>query len=259
MKSMIAALQFLTRIRVRQVKLRESDLGFSLLWYPVVGALTGIVCGVFYVFVLRFLWPRGVGLLVLVTVLVGLKDAFHLDGLSDLVDGLFGGETPEEVYSIMKDPNLGPFGALAILVVLALESSVLLTLPARLILPVLAGVLALSTGTAALLLCWGRPVKGKRGLATLIMNHRRTWFGPFILVLMLVIPVIALGLSGVALFALTGLLTWGLLYFYYFRLGGINGDCCGASVMLVQIVLLLTVSFIQFQGILPLESVLTSW
>lgn len=259
MKSVVAALHFLTRIRTHGVPLRESDMGLSLLWYPLVGALVGLLCGGVYYVGLLNVWPQSVSLVLVLALLVGVKDGFHLDGLSDLVDGLYGGDTTDEIYTIMKDPALGPFGALAILGVLAVEFAVLQSLSPVTVLPVLVGVLSLSTGVAALLLCRGRPMKEGRGLASFLMNQRRGWFAPFIVVLMLGLSLIALGLAGLFLLLVTLLATVALSVWYNHRLGGINGDCCGAAIMIVQVVLLLTVGAIDHLGVLPLEGVFASW
>lgn len=259
MKSVVAALHFLTRIRAPGTTLRESDLGFSLLWYPVVGVIVGLLCGLPYHLGFRHLWPAAVSQLLLLLLLVGVKDAFHLDGLSDLVDGLYGGDSPDEVYEIMKDSALGPFGALAILAVLALEYAVLQSLPALRILPVLSGVLGLSTGTAALLICWAQPIRNRRGLASFLIDRRRGWFAPFIVGLMLGLALIVLGVLGLLLLAVAVLSTLLLSAWFKNRLGGVNGDCCGATIMIVQVLLLLCVSAVHHLGLLPLEGIFAAW
>ncbi|MFB6344746.1 MAG: adenosylcobinamide-GDP ribazoletransferase [bacterium] len=250
MKSAVAALHFLTRIRTTNTTLRESDMGFSLLWYPLVGAIVGLLCGLIYFYAFRFLWPDPVSSLLIVAFLIWVKDAFHLDGLSDLVDGLYGGGSPAEVYEIMKDPALGPFGALAIVTSLSIEYAVLLSLAPPRVLPVLTAVLSLSTASSALLICWGRPMDDRRGLASLLMRQKQDWFAPFILVLMLMISLITLGVAGAIVFMVAVLGTLASSYWFRHRLGGINGDCCGAVTMVVQVLLLLVVSSVETQQLI---------
>ncbi|QUV90857.1 adenosylcobinamide-GDP ribazoletransferase [Chloracidobacterium sp. A] len=53
-------------------------------------------------------------LLIATTVLV--TGALHYDGLADTVDALGGGWSPEQRLAIMKDPHIGTFGVLALVV-----------------------------------------------------------------------------------------------------------------------------------------------
>ncbi|GAB2187284.1 adenosylcobinamide-GDP ribazoletransferase [Roseibium sp. LAB1] len=52
----------------------------------------------------------------IIAVLAATTGALHEDGLSDVVDGFFGGATRERRLDIMKDSRIGAFGALALMV-----------------------------------------------------------------------------------------------------------------------------------------------
>ncbi|MCK5916686.1 MAG: adenosylcobinamide-GDP ribazoletransferase, partial [Deltaproteobacteria bacterium] len=67
-----------------------------------------------------------------------LTGGFHLDGIADTADGLMSGKVePEKIFAIMKDSFLGSMGATALILLLLLKFSALLTivkdLPAALI------------------------------------------------------------------------------------------------------------------------------
>ncbi len=253
MRSARAALNFLTRIRIPGSTANRNTMGFSLLWYPIVGSFVGALCSLIERWGFRRFWPPPVSLLLLLCLLVWIKDAFHLDGLSDLVDALYGADSSKEVSTIMKDPALGPFGGLSILFVLTIEYASLNSIPTTGIFPVMSGVIGLSTSSAALLLCWGRPLEDTGSLAALLMERRRVWFGPVVIVLAFGVATLFLGYVGIYLSCITVSLSLGLWFWYENRLGGINGDCCGATAMIVQVVLLLAVSSVEHLGILSIS------
>jgi adenosylcobinamide-GDP ribazoletransferase len=60
---------------------------------------------------------------------VALSGGLHLDGLADCCDGLFASTSPAKRLEIMKDPRLGTFGGLGLLLVLLLKAAALSTLP----------------------------------------------------------------------------------------------------------------------------------
>src|SRR5260370_33133901 len=47
--------------------------------------------------------------------------AFHEDGLADCCDAFGGGYSRDDVLRIMRDPRIGAFGAIALVVTLALK------------------------------------------------------------------------------------------------------------------------------------------
>jgi len=63
------------------------------------------------------LWPEGTAVLVVITGTV-LTRGLHLDGLADWADGFWGGKDREDVLKVMKDPRVGTFGSLALVLVL---------------------------------------------------------------------------------------------------------------------------------------------
>jgi adenosylcobinamide-GDP ribazoletransferase len=93
-------------------------MAWSLTMFPLVGALVGAVV----VGIVRGLGAVLPGLPVLVGLagIVGevlLTGALHIDGLADTADGFGGGRGDRErILRIMKDPRVGPFGVLAIVV-----------------------------------------------------------------------------------------------------------------------------------------------
>ena len=90
----------------------DRELGRSVPWFGVVGAVVGAVSGGLY-------WalssPPGSSLAAVAAVAAGMAitGGFHEDGLADTADAL-GGSDRERRLEIMKDPRIGTFGALAL-------------------------------------------------------------------------------------------------------------------------------------------------
>jgi len=115
---------FLTAIRtltILSVPGRESEKFSSALpWFPFVGMiLGGILYGIGALW--RMLpgaeWPFGGGALLLVAS-VFLTRGLHLDGLADWADAVGACKGRPERLAIMKDPRLGTFGVVALILLL---------------------------------------------------------------------------------------------------------------------------------------------
>ena len=109
--SLLAAIQFLTRIPIRLR--REPNVAASVVWFPVVGALVGAVVGGFAAG-LWYLVPPIVAAAVAVAVGVLITGAFHEDGLADVADAFAGGTTIERRLEILKDSRHGSYGVAAL-------------------------------------------------------------------------------------------------------------------------------------------------
>jgi adenosylcobinamide-GDP ribazoletransferase len=228
-----AATAFLTRVPVgRFVELDGRAVTRAAPLYPLVGGAVGAFAGA-SVDVLAGPLPAwaaatiGVGLAALLT------GGMHLDALADTADAL-GGTTRERRLEIMRDHSLGSFGAVALILVLLLEISLLAELGARdLAFVSFAAAGALSRWSAlplALALPYTREEGQGRSLATGIS------FAAVLLGLAVAggIAAIALGSgAAVALGAASGIsLVLGL--FYRRWLGGVTGDALGATTALAQ-------------------------
>lgn len=106
----------------------HSSSGAASAWaWPVVGAVLGAIAAVVASVALWLgLTPGVVAVLVLVTGAL-LTGGLHEDGLSDTADGLFGGWTRERRLEIMKDSRVGSYGVLALVLVVLLRWSALVT------------------------------------------------------------------------------------------------------------------------------------
>lgn len=175
-----------------------------------------------------------------------LTRALHLDGLADTVDGLGSGKPAAEALRVMKASDIGPFGALSIVLVLLLQLVALLSL-----LPTVAGttLLVVAWLTSRQALAWacreGVPAASE-GLGALVAGS---------------VPVVAAGAVSLCLAALAAAACvllevpwwWALVVVAAgvlaavavvrrceVRLGGVTGDVLGAVVEAARTVALVT-------------------
>jgi adenosylcobinamide-GDP ribazoletransferase len=228
-----AATAFLTRVPVgRFGELDGRAVARAAPLYPLVGAAVGALAGA-VVDVLAGPLPAwaaatiGVGLAALLT------GGMHLDALADTADAL-GGGTRERRLEIMRDHSIGSFGAVALVLVLVLEISLLAELGARdLALVSFAAAGALSRWSPlpiALALPYARDDGQGRSLATGISLA-------VVLVGLAVaagIAAIALGSGAAAALGAAAGVALVLGLFYRRWLGGVTGDALGATAKLCE-------------------------
>ncbi len=230
MTRLILAIQFLTRLPTPQVKhFRPELLAQSACWFPAVGFLIGGLLSVIVQLLPDQAWVTAwMALAFWMWVTGGL----HLDGLADLSDALGAAHRdPERFLAVMKDPHLGSFGVLSLLVVVSGK----LVLLAQL-------VLQQQWLTLILIPAWARfsiyrwqtlaPL-GTGGMAEKFSwSVGRAWSWGWFLVLIL------LSIWWCPILLLAPVLIEMYRYWLHTRLGGVSGDCLGAGIEIIELSML---------------------
>ena len=123
------ALGYFTRVPVpRWVGYEPHYLNAAARYFPLVGLLVGGLSALVYLAALH-VFPAGVAVLLSMAVSLLVTGAFHEDGLADCVDAFGGAYTREDILRIMHDSRIGAFGAIALVIALALKWQTLSALP----------------------------------------------------------------------------------------------------------------------------------
>ena len=240
MNGLARAFALFTVLPVRAAPpLTRDDAVRALRWLPLVGAALGAACGLPLTAVRQ--WAPHAALLGAVLCVLGLvvaTRALHLDGLADTADGLGSAASPARALDIMSRSDVGPFGVVAVALVLLVDVAALGSLGGGVWRPVAALAVAAATGRLAVLLAAHRGVPAARpgGFGAHVAGSVATG--------VLVAETVAVLGFGVGLAAAAGasLLGWPLAQFGALllggglrrhvcrRLGGVTGDVFGALV-----------------------------
>ncbi len=232
------ALQFLSSLPIRLPGMPQpQELGRSLLFYPLVGGLFGVLLLAFNALLDGA--PLMLHAALLLTAWVLLSGGLHLDGLADSADAWLGGfGDRERTLTIMKDPRSGPIAVVTLVLVLLLKFSALLALiennqPLGLLLAPL-------IGRAALLgLFLGTPYVRAGGLGQALADHLPRKAGQQILLVSALVCVLIAGFSGLMALLVSAAGFFWLRHLMLRRLGGTTGDTAGAMLELLEVAVLL--------------------
>lgn len=127
MKRLIGVIQFLTRITLSKDLPFDPEFRKGIIYFPLVGLMLGLINLAVY-WGLQLIFPYSIAVILTLTLYVILTGGLHLDGLGDTFDGFYSNRSRERILEIMRDSRLGTNGLLAIVLVLLLKASALITL-----------------------------------------------------------------------------------------------------------------------------------
>ncbi|AWM91087.1 adenosylcobinamide-GDP ribazoletransferase [Pseudomonas sp. 31-12] len=237
------ALQFLSSLPIRLPGMpAPQELGRSLLFYPLVGLLFGVILWALNWLLLGT--PLLLHAALLLTVWVLLSGALHLDGLADSADAWLGGfGDRERTLTIMKDPRSGPIAVVTLVLVLLLKFAALLALIEQQD-TVLLIIVPLMGRSAMLGLFLTTPYVRAGGLGQALADHLPRSAGKQVLAVSALACVLIAGFSGVwALVLAGGMFVW-LRQVMLRRLGGTTGDTAGAMLELLEMVVLVGLALV---------------
>jgi len=229
MKNLIAAIQFITIIPMGKSGKKHPEK--MIPFFPMVGIILGLMVALLdQLFLL--LWSKPVASLLDVLFLIIITGAFHLDGLGDTADGLYGRRTKEKALSIMKDSRIGAMGIVAIICGLSIKW---------------AGITGLDAWRSLLLIIIPSYARGSILFGMWFLEYGRADGGtgkPFFKKRLkiigfwgLLIPVLLsffLGLKAILLNVIFAIIVFSILLYYKRKIGCITGDMLGAMVEVTE-------------------------
>jgi adenosylcobinamide-GDP ribazoletransferase len=232
------ALGYFTRVPVpRWVGYEPHYLNAAARYFPLVGLLVGALAALVYLGALRA-FPPGVAVLLSMAATLLVTGAFHEDGLADCCDAFGGAYTREDVLRIMQDSRIGAFGAIALVIALALKWQTLAALPPyRAAGLMIAAHAASRTGAISYLatLDYVRAEGKAKPVAQRLRGASLLWTALF-------------GLPalfwpdwrfGCAALIMLGVLRFVLGRYFVRRIGGYTGDCLGFAQQIFELAIYL--------------------
>jgi adenosylcobinamide-GDP ribazoletransferase len=233
MRTFLAAVSFLTIIPAPG---KDIPPGRAAAFFPLIGAILGAAgAGLFIAASLAF--PPTIAALIAVTFWTVISGVLHEDGLADVADAMRAGRTREKMIAILKDSRIGTYGAVAIVLSIVARWQALQHIPMPRILEVC--IIAQSVPRAAMVaLAWlSRPSGDGLGYA---FSASLTTTGALIAIVQGAVASMLLGWrAGLLILLGAYLIIRSARTYFYKRIGGVNGDCLGATEQLLEIFILI--------------------
>lgn len=225
------AATFLTTLPAPAFVVPTGGLGLAGRWFPLVGLVIGLLLWLIQSVALYFFAPPLAGALVVLAWVV-VTGGLHLDGLADCCDGLLATTSRERRLEILRDPRVGSFGAIGLVLTLLLK-----TLAAGMVPPI---ALLLAPVWARWMLLWAaRPPQARPdGMGA----DFAAGVTPEVIVVAAALPVLLLffgGGRGLVGATLAVAVMVALVRLARQRIGGVTGDVYGLVVEVCEVMVLL--------------------
>jgi adenosylcobinamide-GDP ribazoletransferase len=236
---LLTAAQFLTRLRVSPAPYEQDSLARAVKFFPLVGLLIGSGSLLLYLILAPHL-PSTIVALLIVVYLVAITGGFHEDGLADSADGFGGGWEREKVLAIMRDSRIGTYGAAALALSLLARVLLIVSLPRTQAAAWLIAAPVLSRWTILPLSFFLPPARGRgdqqvdgQGARIARLTTRGSLIMGSLLTFAIVLALLRFR-AIVPVLASMGV-TLGTALYYRHRIGGVTGDCFGATTQVAEI------------------------
>jgi adenosylcobinamide-GDP ribazoletransferase len=239
-KLFMSAVAFLTRVPVPQrMQAGPEALAGAAVFFPVVGLLVSAGAIILNHVFSRFV-AHGVMVVIVLAFLVTVTGGLHEDALADAADGFGGGWSKDQILSIMRDSRVGSFGALAIALTLLARFVFLSNIPPHRFDGYLVAGQVTSRWTALPLAFFLPPAREQSGQGARVAGK----ITAFTLVLgtLITLALVATALRTSALWVMFVVVAVTALSgaYYRFKIGGVTGDCLGATNQIVEVATYLT-------------------
>jgi adenosylcobinamide-GDP ribazoletransferase len=235
----LSAVQFLTRFPVPSPAYAVDSLARSVKFFPLVGLLVGGSAVLLHRLLVNHVSRLTDALLVL-GYLVLVTGCLQEDALADVADGFGGGRDRDQILLILRDSRIGSYGAAALAFSIVGRVLLIAALPMTRYAAYLITAQVLARWTVLPLSCFlsaarrdtpggvdgqGARIARLTSTSTLVGG---TLFSFVVAGLLLRSRAIAPIVCAIALAFLTGV-------YYKRRIGGVTGDCFGATIQLTEI------------------------
>jgi adenosylcobinamide-GDP ribazoletransferase len=234
----LSAIQFLTRVPLPAFHYRPDSLSGSVTFFPFVGALIGGAAALLNKVSIHH-FPRLVTALIVLAFLILSTGGLHEDGLADTADGFGGGHTREKILLILRDSRIGSYGAAALCLSIAGRLVLISSLPLDRIAQYLIVAHVLCRWTILPLSYSLPPARDGEGQGARIARLTTRYSLIVGTLFAFTLTCVLLRWQALAPIAVAILIILLSARFYLRKIGGITGDCFGATTQLTEMTIYL--------------------
>ena len=242
MRSLLAAIMMFTRLPLwRIVNVDKRYFTDVIKYWPIVGFLTGATTGGVLWVAAQFV-PLELACVLAIIARILLTGALHEDGLADFFDGFGGGTSKEKILAIMKDSHIGCYGTIGLVLYFMLYYSLLSSFDPAMVFPIVIAADCFSKLCTAVMINT-LPYARKEEESKIKLDYSKVRTLIFVLVgVITLVPFFFLKDASFCFAMIPAVVTAiGLRFFLKLKIGGYTGDCCGASVLIIEQVFYLSV------------------
>lgn len=215
------------------------SLARSVKFFPLVGMVVGCGSALLHVLLAPHL-PRLATAFFILLYLVIVTGGLHEDGLADVADGFGGGTSRDKILLILRDSRIGSYGGLALAFSLLGRVLLIATLPLAQVPYYLVAAQVLCRWTPlplsySLSSARDSPIPEVDGQGARIARHvsMATLIGGTIF--SFAVAVVLLKGHAIASILTVIIVSWLSGIYYKRRIGGVTGDCFGATIQLAEV------------------------
>jgi adenosylcobinamide-GDP ribazoletransferase len=227
----LGALQFLTILPVPGDTAPASE---TAIFFPLVGALIGASAGVVLL--------TGNAVLVIAWLLI-VTGCIHEDGLADVADAFRAGRGRERILAILKDSRIGTYGCLALVMSVLIRWQALAQMRTN---PVYGMIAALALSRTALVALASIAPAAGEGLGREFVNGVSGNTALAASAQAVAIAFLTEWRYAAAMILSSAAIVFLARAYFVRRLGGVNGDCLGATCQIVETANLLILTWPRF-------------
>ena len=240
----LTAITFLTRIPLSKWAIHKPDaLAKAFVYFPLVGIIMGTLIGIVFT-ICSGLWNQDIAIIAAITSGIILTGAFHEDGFADVCDSLGAFDTEKKLL-IMKDSHLGTFGVCGLICLLLVKFFALQSIAGHSQNLFAVFILAHTVSRwSSLPLIHFNPYVSRNAKSGKSLLADANNEGRMMIASGLTLVILMLFGSNNIFNLILGVLLVILASQYFFRksLGGITGDCLGATNQLTEVTIYLVLA-----------------
>ena len=176
---------------------------------------------------------RPIAALLALAALLLVTGCLHEDGLADVADAIRAGRSREKMLAILKDSRIGTYGAVALLISVVLRWQALVNGGVN---PVYALAAALAVSRGVMVVLAGITPACGEGLGRAFADAISPRVVAAVIAQAAAFSLLAGWAYAVAMLLSSGLIVMLARTWFMRRLGGVNGDCLGATCQVVETV-----------------------